>query len=328
LPMQDAFGRQIDYLRVSVTDRCDLRCTYCMTDDASFVPRADVLTLEEVLRLGAVFIGLGVKKLRITGGEPLVRRNILWLFEQLGRHLGHGLDDLTLTTNGTRLDEVAEGLVASGVKRVNVSLDTLSPAMFKSITRHGDLLKVLAGIDAADRAGLKIKLNCVLMKGINDKEIPDLMAWCHARGFDLVLIETMPMGDARSELYLPLEAILDALAKRFSFEETADRTNGPARYLHVQETGGRLGLIAPLSHNFCADCNRVRLTAPGRLHLCLGREDGIDLRALLRAGESDSAIQAAILKALSVKPQGHDFVAGGTCSEGQGAVRAMSATGG
>ncbi|TAN59104.1 MAG: GTP 3',8-cyclase MoaA [Rhodospirillales bacterium] len=326
--MHDAFNRRIDYLRVSVTDRCDLRCTYCMTDTARFVPRSDVLSLEEIERLCSVFLRLGVGKLRITGGEPLVRRNILWLFERLGGRLGLDLDEMTLTTNATRLDEFAQGLAAAGVRRVNVSLDTLSPETFKSVTRQGDLGRVLKGIKAGAEAGLKIKINCVLMKGVNDHEIANLLAWCHGKGFDLVLIETMPMGDARSDRYLPIDTALSGLSQHFTLIESNQRTNGPARYLDVRETGGRLGLITPLSHNFCEDCNRVRLSAAGKLYLCLGHEDGVDLKCLLRGGAEDAKIEAAILQALAVKPRGHDFVAGGTVSAGPGAVRAMSATGG
>ncbi|MBF0267534.1 MAG: GTP 3',8-cyclase MoaA [Alphaproteobacteria bacterium] len=326
--MQDAFGRRIDYLRVSATDRCDLRCSYCMNDETRFVSRPEILTLEEIERLCALFMRMGVQKLRITGGEPLIRRNVLSLFENLGQWLGRGLSELSLTTNATRLADYASGLALAGVKRVNVSLDTLDPAIFKSITRQGDLARVLAGIKAARAAGLRVKLNCVLMKGVNEHEIANLLAWSHERGCDLVLIETMPMGEARSDLYLPLDAVLERLSQIYRLEETDERTNGPARYLKVQETGGRLGLIAPLSHHFCDSCNRVRLTAAGKLHLCLGREDGVDLRSLLRANESDQAIEDAILNALAVKPRGHDFVAGGTLSQGPGAVRAMSATGG
>jgi cyclic pyranopterin phosphate synthase len=326
--MQDAYQRKIDYLRVSVTDRCDLRCSYCMNEETSFVSRREILTLEEIERLCRIFLSLGVRKLRITGGEPLVRRNVLWLFESLGQRLGDDLDELALTTNATNLGDFAHGLAKAGVKRVNVSLDTLDANLFKTITRHGDLSQVLKGIETARSAGLKIKLNCVVMKGMNENEIPRLMTWAHERGCDLVLIETMPMGDARSDRYLSLESVLDRLALRFHLQETERRTNGPARYLRVLETGGLLGLIAPLSQHFCDSCNRVRLTAAGRLHLCLGREDGIDLRSPLRAGEDDAAIAEAIRQALGQKPKGHDFVVGGTLSAGAGPVRAMSATGG
>ncbi|MDK9722293.1 MAG: GTP 3',8-cyclase MoaA [Rhodospirillales bacterium] len=326
--MQDAFGRRIDYLRVSVTDRCDLRCSYCMNDETRFVERKELLALEELLRLCDIFIGLGVAKLRVTGGEPLVRRNVEWLFDRLGERLGQGLQEVALTTNATQLAEFAPRLAKAGVKRVNVSLDTLDAAVFRTITRHGDLSKVVQGIESARGCGLKVKLNCVLMKDVNEHEIPRLMVWGHKLGCDLVLIETMPMGDARSDRYLPLETALDRLSLGYHLQETDERTNGPARYFRVLETGGRLGVIAPLSRHFCETCNRVRLTSTGRLHLCLGREDGIDLREALRSGESDQAIEDRILKALAVKPQGHDFVAGGTLSAGPGAVRAMSATGG
>lgn len=326
--MQDAFGRRIDYLRVSVTDRCDLRCSYCMNDETRFVERKDLLTLEELLRLCDIFIDLGVDKLRITGGEPLVRRNVEWLFDRLGERLGEKLQEVALTTNATQLAEFAPRLAKAGVKRVNVSLDTLDATVFKSITRHGDLSKVLQGIETARGCGLKVKLNCVLMKDVNEHEIGRLMAWGHKLGCDLVLIETMPMGDARSDRYLTLETALDRLSLGYHLQESDERTNGPARYFRVLETGGRLGVIAPLSRHFCETCNRVRLTSTGRLHLCLGREDGIDLRDALRSGDSEQAIKDSILKALSIKPQGHDFVAGGTLSAGPGAVRAMSATGG
>lgn len=326
--MQDAFGRRIDYLRVSVTDRCDLRCSYCMNDETRFVERKELLTLEELLRLCDIFIGLGVAKLRVTGGEPLVRRNVEWLFDRLGERLGRGLDEVTLTTNATQLAEFAPRLAKAGVKRVNVSLDTLDATVFRTITRHGDLSKVVQGIESARGCGLKVKLNCVLMKDVNEHEIPRLMVWGHKLGCDLVLIETMPMGDARSDRYLPLETALDRLSLGYHLQDTDERTNGPARYYRVLETGGRLGVIAPLSRHFCETCNRVRLTSTGKLHLCLGREDGIDLRVPLREGCSDQDIADRILNALAVKPEGHDFVAGGTLSAGPGAVRAMSATGG
>lgn len=326
--MQDSFGRKIDYLRVSVTDRCDLRCAYCMNDEMVFLPRDDILSLEEIERLCAVFVKLGVRKLRITGGEPLVRRNVIRLFERLGTRLGQGLDELSLTTNGTRLAEYAQALAGAGVRRVNISLDTLNEDRFKKLTRHGDLSTVLNGIAAAKRAGLRVKLNCVLMKGVNDQEIPKLMEWSHGQGFDLVLIETMPMGPARADIFVPLEAVLDRLALRYSLQETQDRTNGPASYMKVLETGGRLGLIAPLSRHFCDSCNRVRLTASGKLHLCLGKEDGVDLKRMLREGGSDHDLEAGVLHALAVKPRGHDFVPGGTLSQGAGGVRPMSATGG
>lgn len=328
LGMQDAFNRKIDYLRVSVTDRCDLRCSYCMNDEMSFLPRSEILSLEEIDRLCGIFMGLGVRKLRLTGGEPLVRRNVMWLIERLGAKLGQGLDELSLTTNATRLVDFADAIAQAGVRRVNISLDTLNPDLFMSITRTGELSQVLAGIAAARAAGLKVKLNCVLMKGVNDDELAKMLLWAHERDCDLVLIETMPMGDARSDRYLPLDVALDRLSQRFHLRPSQARTNGPARYLDVLETGGKLGLIAPLSNHFCDSCNRIRLTSAGRLFLCLGSNVGIDLRGPMRDGASDGVLADMILKALAMKPMGHDFIAGGTLSEGPGAVRAMSVTGG
>ncbi|MBI4968459.1 MAG: GTP 3',8-cyclase MoaA [Rhodospirillales bacterium] len=325
--MLDPFGRRITYLRVSVTDRCDLRCFYCMAEDMEFRPRDEVLTLEELDRLAAAFIRQGVRKIRLTGGEPLVRRNVISLIRSLGQRLGHGLDELALTTNATRLAEHAPALAQAGIRRVNVSLDSLDPQRFRAITRKGDLAQVLAGIEAARQAGLAIKINMVAMRGENDDEIDGMVAWCGARGFDLVLIETMPMGDAKADRYLPLAEVRANLAGRWTLLESDHATGGPARYLTVAETGRRIGFITPLSHNFCESCNRVRLTCTGRLYLCLGREDGIDFRAPLRAGAGDADLDGLIRQAITAKPKAHDFVPGGTGTR-MGAVRPMSLTGG
>ena len=308
----DPFGRHVTYLRVSVTDRCDFRCTYCMAEDMTFLPRRDLLSLEELDRLCSAFIAMGVRKLRITGGEPLVRRNIMWLFERLGRHLASGaLDDLTLTTNASQLARYAAALHDAGVRRVNVSLDTLDPAKFTAITRRGRIDQVLAGIDAAIAAGLAVKINTVALRGINDTEFDDLIRFAGARGCDLTLIETMPMGEIdadRTAHYLPLGAVRADLAGRWTLEETDYRSGGPARYVRIRETGRRLGFITPLTHNFCESCNRVRLTCTGTLFMCLGQEDSADLRAPLRAGGDDAALKAAIRAAIARKPRGHDFV--------------------
>jgi cyclic pyranopterin phosphate synthase len=309
--MIDPFGRSITYLRVSVTDRCDFRCVYCMTEHMTFLPKADLLTLEELERLCLAFVRKGVRRLRITGGEPLVRRNVMSLFEGLGTHLGNGLDEVTLTTNGSQLATYARALADAGVKRINVSLDTRDPERFRQITRWGDLSKVLAGIDAAAAVGLKIKINTVALKGINDVEITDLLGWAHGNGFDFTLIETMPMGEIdgdRVEQYLPLSLVRARLAEGFTLEETDYRTGGPARYVRVAETGGRLGFITPLTHNFCESCNRVRLTCTGRLFMCLGQEDSADLRAPLRRSVDDQALERAIDEAIGRKPKGHDFI--------------------
>jgi cyclic pyranopterin phosphate synthase len=311
-PLIDPFGRGIEYLRVSVTDRCDFRCVYCMSEHMTFLPRRDLLSLEELDRLCAAFIRRGVRKLRITGGEPLVRRNILWLFRALGRHLETGaLDEVTLTTNASQLEKFAGDLKAAGVRRVNVSLDTLDPAKFKAITRWGDLATVLRGIEAAEKAGLQIKINVVALKGINEDEIGSLVGFAHGRGADLTLIETMPLGDIgedRTGQYLPLSIVRARLLDRFSLEESPHRTGGPARYVTVKETGGRLGFITPLTHNFCESCNRVRVTCTGRLYMCLGQEDDADLREPLRASSDDAALDAAIVEAIARKPKGHDFI--------------------
>ena len=299
-------------MRVSVTDRCDLRCVYCMSEDMTFLPRAQLLTLEELDRLCSAFVGLGVRKLRLTGGEPLVRKNVLSLFDSLGRHVKSGaLDELTLTTNGTQLAGAAERLVAAGVKRINVSLDSLDPARFKTITRWGEHARVMEGLRAAKAAGLKIKINTVAMRGVNEDEFDDLVAWCGREGFDLVLIETMPMGDIdgdRTEQYLPLSLVRARLAQRWTLAPIADTTGGPARYTRCAETGGRVGFITPMTHNFCESCNRVRLTCTGTLYMCLGQEDAADLRAPLRASESDAPLIAAIHEAIARKPKGHDFI--------------------
>jgi cyclic pyranopterin phosphate synthase len=311
-PLIDPFARQISYLRVSVTDRCDFRCVYCMSEDMSFLPKADLLTLEELDRVCSAFISRGVKKLRLTGGEPLVRRGIMTLFSSLSRHLRSGaLEELTVTTNGSQLAKFAAELKDHGVERINVSLDTLDPDKFRAITRWGDLSRVIAGIDAAQAAGLKVKINAVALKGVNEDEIADLVVWSHGRGMDLTLIEVMPLGDvgeARLDQYLPLSIVRGRLAERFALEDIDYRTGGPARYVRVGETGGRLGFITPMTHNFCESCNRVRLTCTGTLFMCLGQEDAADLRAPLRASESDEALHAAIEAAISRKPKGHDFV--------------------
>jgi len=311
--MQDPFGRSISYLRVSVTDRCDFRCVYCMSEDMSFLPKADVLSLEELDRLCDTFIRLGVRKLRLTGGEPLVRRGIMTLIDNLGAHLRTGaLDELTLTTNGSQLEKYAESLVAAGVRRVNVSLDTLQADKFTAITRWGKLDKVMAGLQAAKRAGLQVKINAVALRGVNDEEFDDMIAWCGREGFDLVLIEVMPMGEmgdaTRLDQYLPLSMARAQIQRRWTLDETDYRTGGPARYYTVRETGQRLGFITPLTHNFCESCNRVRLTCTGTLYMCLGQNDAADLRAPLRTSEGDAELEAAIRAAIARKPKGHDFV--------------------
>jgi GTP 3',8-cyclase len=311
--MIDPFGRHISYLRVSVTDRCDFRCVYCMAEDMTFLPKSEVLTLEELDRLCSAFVRLGVRKLRLTGGEPLVRRNILSLFRALGRHIDSGaLDELTLTTNGSQLARYAEELKAAGVRRVNVSLDTLDAAKFTAITRWGKLDQVLDGLAAAKRAGLQVKINTVALRGVNDDEFDRLVQWCGEQGFDLTLIEVMPMGeigaDARLDQYLPLSMVRGALQRRWTLDETDYRTGGPARYYVVRETGRRLGMITPLTHNFCESCNRVRVTCTGTLYMCLGQEDAADLRAPLRLSSSDEPLEDAIRAAIQRKPKGHDFV--------------------
>ncbi len=327
----DPFGRAISYLRVSVTDRCDFRCVYCMSEHMTFLPKQDLLSLEELDRVCSAFVRHGVRRLRITGGEPLVRKNILSLFRSLGRHLDSGaLNELTLTTNGSQLEKHARDLRAAGVARVNVSIDTLDADKFKTITRWGNLDAVLRGLDAAEAAGLKVKINTVALKGINENELDDLIRFAHGRGADLTLIETMPLGDIgedRTDQYLPLSVVRARLMDRFTLEECAYRTGGPARYVTVKETGGRLGFITPLTHNFCESCNRVRLTCTGTLYMCLGQEDAADLRKPLRASTEDVALDAAILEAIARKPKGHDFVIDRR-SKTPAVGRHMSVTGG
>ena len=330
--MIDPFGRLVSYLRVSVTDRCDFRCVYCMSENMTFLPKKDLLSLEELQRLCGIFVRLGVTKLRITGGEPLVRRDIMSLFRGLGGLLdGGGLDELTVTTNGSMLDRHAGDLAAAGVRRINVSLDTLDPEKFLAITRWGRFDRVMNGLAAADAAGLKVKINAVAMKGVNEDELPDMLAWCHARGYDLTLIEVMPMGEVgdhtRLDQYLPLSQVRRQLAARYTLEDIPLNTGGPARYVRVAETGGRLGFITPLTHNFCESCNRVRLTCTGTLYMCLGQDDAVDLRAVLRAHGDDQAVIDAIHAAIAAKPKGHDFVIDRQ-HHGPAVARHMSVTGG
>lgn len=311
-PLIDPFQRAITYLRISVTDRCDLRCVYCMSDDMQFLPKRDLLSLEELDRLCAVFIQRGVRKLRITGGEPLVRRDIMHLFRRLSRHLDTGaLEELTMTTNGTQLGRFAPELAALGVRRVNVSLDTLDPDKFRAVTRRGDLKVVLDGIETARKAGIKVKINAVALKGVNEDEIADMIAWAHGDGMDMTLIEVMPLGEIegdRTDQFLPLSVARSRLEQRYTMTPLPDRTGGPARYVRIAETGGRLGFITPLTHNFCESCNRVRLTCTGKLYMCLGQEDAADLRAALRASPDDALVTQAVIDAIARKPKGHDFV--------------------
>ena len=311
-PLVDRFMREITYLRVSVTDRCDFRCVYCMKEDMTFLPKQDVLSLEELDRLCSAFVDRGVKKLRLTGGEPLVRKDIMKLFGWLSRHLASGkLEELTLTTNGSQLERFAAELAGYGVRRLNVSVDTLDPVKFKAITRWGDLDKVLAGIAAAQKAGLAVKINAVALKDDNEHEIPQLLEWAHGKGIDLTLIETMPLGDIagdRTDQYLPLSTVRARLEERYTLEDIPYKTGGPARYVRVKETGGRLGFITPLTHNFCESCNRVRVTCTGTLYMCLGQEDAADLRGALRASPEDDILHTAIEEAITRKPKGHDFV--------------------
>lgn len=311
-PMTDHFGRRISYLRVSVTDRCDLRCFYCMAEDMTFLPKADLLTLEELDRLCSAFIHKGVKKLRLTGGEPLVRRNVMSLVRSLSRHLKSGaLNELTMTTNATQLAKYAAELADCGVRRINVSLDTLDPEKFRTITRWGDLDRVLAGIEAARAAGLAVKINAVALKNMNEDEIPSLIDWAHGKGMALTLIEVMPMGEigeGRIDQYLPLSLLRGRLAQKYTMTDLDETTGGPARYVRVAETGGTIGFITPMTHNFCESCNRVRVTCTGTLHTCLGHEDASDLRKPLRASASDEELSAAIDRAIGLKPKGHDFI--------------------
>jgi len=310
--MIDPFGRHVSYLRVSVTDRCDFRCVYCMAENMTFLPKADLFTLEELDRVCSTFIGLGVKKLRLTGGEPLVRRDVMSLFRSLGRHLqSDALEELTLTTNGSQLVRFADELVDCGVRRINVSLDTLDAEKFARITRWGKFDKVMAGLDAAQSAGLEIKINMVALKEINRDEIDAMLRWCGEKGFDLTLIETMPLGEIegdRTDQYLPLSTVRSDLQQRWTLDEIDYSTGGPARYLRVRETGRRLGLITPLTHNFCESCNRVRLTCTGLLYMCLGQDDNADLRRAVRESETNEHLVAAIEEAIGRKPKGHDFI--------------------
>ncbi len=327
----DPHGRRVDYLRVSVTDRCDFRCAYCMSEDMSFLPKAEVLSLEELERLCRTFIGLGVRKLRITGGEPLVRRNVMWLFQQLGRNLDSGaLDELTVTTNGSQLSRYATGLYEAGVRRINVSLDTLNPDKFLAITRWGKFERVMAGIDAALDAGLAVKLNAVAMRNFNEDELDRMLTWCGERGMDMTLIEAMPLGDIglnRADQHLSLAEVRQDLEQNWTLQPNDHRTGGPASYVTVAETGQRLGFITPLSHNFCESCNRVRLTCTGTLFMCLGQDDAADLRAPLRASADDSLLVQAIQDAIARKPKGHDFIIGRDQAD-PAVARHMSVTGG
>jgi cyclic pyranopterin phosphate synthase len=311
-PLVDPFDRAITYLRVSVTDRCDFRCVYCMAEDMTFLPKREVLSLEELDRLCSAFVRLGVRKLRLTGGEPLVRRNIMWLIERLSRHLGTGdLGELTLTTNASQLSKYARQLRDLGVERVNVSFDTLDPEKFKAITRWGRYDRVMEGLEAAEAAGLRVKINTVALKGVNDDEFDALVRWCGERGYDITFIEVMPMGDIgedRLEQYLPLSMLRAQLERSWTLEDIDYKTGGPARYARCRETGGRIGFITPMTHNFCESCNRVRLTCTGTLFMCLGQEDSADLRAPLRMSDDDALLDDAIREAISRKPKGHDFV--------------------
>ena len=330
--MIDPFGRTISYLRVSVTDRCDFRCIYCMAEEMTFLPKAEVLTLEELDRLCSAFVGLGVKKLRLTGGEPLVRKNVMELFRALSRHLKSGaLEELTVTTNGSQLGKYADELARLGVKRVNVSIDTLDPKKFTEITRWGKLATVLDGLRAAKEAGIRVKVNTVALKGVNDEEAETLVEWCGREGHDITFIEVMPMGDIggenRLDQYMPISLLRAQLGKRWTLEETTERTGGPARYVRVKDTGQRIGFITPLTHNFCESCNRVRVTCTGMLYMCLGQEDSADLRAPLRASESDAPLIAAIEEAITRKPKGHDFIIDRR-HQGPAVPRHMSVTGG
>ncbi len=311
-PLIDPFARTISYLRVSVTDRCDFRCVYCMAENMTFLPKAELLSLEELDRLCSSFVNLGVKKLRITGGEPLVRRGIMTFFEAMGRHLETGaLEELTLTTNGSQLSRFAQPLYDLGMRRINVSLDTLKDDKFAAITRWGRLPQVLAGIEAARAAGLRVKINVVALKGFNEDELFDIQSWCAQHDMDLTFIEVMPMGDLgnedRLDQYWPLSDLRGRLATRFTLTDLAERTGGPARYVRLEETGQKIGFITPLTHNFCESCNRVRLTCTGQLYMCLGQEDMADLRAPLRTSDDNATLEAAIRTAIARKPKGHDF---------------------
>jgi len=328
-PLVDRYGRHISYLRISVTDRCDFRCVYCMAEDMTFLPKRDVLSFEEIETIAGAFIARGATRIRLTGGEPLVRRDIMELVATLGARIGQGLEELTITTNGSQLAKHADGLAAAGVKRINVSLDTLDEARFAAITRRGRLTEVMDGIAAAQSAGIAIKINMVAMRGVNDDEIEPMMAWAHGRKMGLTLIEGMPLGEVgidRVDSYLPLRELHDQLARRYTLEKLSKRTGGPARYVHVAETGGVLGFITPMSHNFCESCNRVRLTATGQLFMCLGQDDQVNLRDALRTGGAE-ALDAALDQAMLLKPKGHDFVLDRS-STAPSVARHMSVTGG
>ena len=331
LNLVDPYERAISYLRVSVTDRCDFRCTYCMAENMTFLPKRDLLTLEELDRLCSAFITRGVKRLRLTGGEPLVRKDVLSLFRSLSRHLDSGaLSELTCTTNGSQLGSMARDLAACGVKRINVSLDTLDAEKFAEITRWGKLSDVLKGIDAAQEAGIFVKINAVALKGVNEDELEPMVRWAHGRGMDIAFIEVMPLGDiepARFEQYLPLSLVRSRFAQTMTLNESDHRTGGPARYVNVAETGGRIGFITPMTHNFCESCNRVRVTCTGTLYMCLGQEDAADLRAPLRASADDGLLHEAITAAIARKPKGHDFIIDRR-TRGPAVSRHMSMTGG
>ncbi|GGB96091.1 cyclic pyranopterin monophosphate synthase [Marivita lacus] len=332
-PLIDPFQRAITYLRVSVTDRCDFRCVYCMSENMTFLPKKELLTLEELDRMCSTFIGLGVEKLRITGGEPLVRRDIMTFFRSMTRHLEAGtLKELTLTTNGSQLDRFADDLYAAGVRRINISLDTLDEQKFADITRWGRLPQVIKGIDAAQKAGMRVKINTVALKGFNEDELFTLAEWCRSRDMDLTFIEVMPMGDIGNEdrlgQYWKLSDLRDALRKEYTLTDLPERTGGPARYVRVEETGQKIGFITPLTHNFCESCNRVRLTCTGELFMCLGQEDNADLRSALRNHpSSDAPLEQAIRNAITLKPKGHDFDYSRQTVDGR-VSRHMSHTGG
>ncbi len=329
--MIDLFGRAITYLRVSVTDRCDFRCVYCMSENMTFLPKSDLLTLEELDRLCSVFVARGVRKLRLTGGEPLVRRNLMWLVRRLARHIDDGaLDEITLTTNASQLSRFADELVDAGVRRINVSLDTLKPDLFKQVTRWGDLEKVMGGIEAARKVGLDLKINVVALRDFNEHEIAEMIRWAHGQGMDLTVIETMPMGDIdgdRIDQYLPLSVLRERLSETFTMSESGHRTGGPARYVEIAETGGRLGFITPMTHNFCESCNRVRLTCTGTLYMCLGQDDAADLRTALRTTSDDAELSRTIDEAIARKPEGHDFIIDRR-NDKPAVARHMSVTGG
>ena len=329
--MIDPFGRHVSYLRISVTDRCDFRCVYCMSENMTFLPKKELLTLEELDRLCSAFVTKGVRKLRITGGEPLVRKGIMSLFENLSRHLDSGeLEELTLTTNGSQLHRFADDLYRVGVRRINVSIDTLNDKKFHEITRWGDLTKVRRGLDAALNAGLQVKINAVALKEVNEFEIPEMIEWAHGQGMDMTLIETMPLGEIegdRTDQYLPLSKVRQSLESQWSLEDIPYKTGGPARYVKIKETGGRLGFITPLTHNFCESCNRVRLTCTGELFLCLGQDDVADLRTPLRASDDNEILNRAIDEAITRKPKGHDFIIDRN-NKGPAVERHMSMTGG